>query len=233
MDLKRELLEALALPLQKLDGGPPPIRLRSGVLLYGFPGCGKTFSLTAVTKSIGARLVLVKGPEVLGKYIGSSEAAMRRVFARARAAAPCVLFLDEVDAIAPRRGQAGDSTGVTDRVVNQLLTEMDGVKPLTGVAVVAATSRPDMLDPALLRPGKERERERRARGRCDDSSAGWMACLPCALAWLALVRVLRVQAGWIATSSWTCPATMIACPFSNSCVKTSASTLSIARASTT
>lgn len=166
-----------------------PIRVRAGVLLYGPPGCGKTHLARAAVAGAGLQMVPVKGPELLNKYIGASEAAVRQVFARASAAAPCVLFFDEVDAIgeaqcysyhyrsryamvspgdvprglgyharsacphaAPRRGL--DSTGVTDRVVNQLLTELDGVEALEGVAVLAATSRPDLVDPALLRPGR-------------------------------------------------------------------------------
>ena len=130
----------------------PPLRPRTGVLLYGPPGCGKTHALAAAIAAAGARVVAVKGPELLNKYIGASESAVRAVFARAAAAAPCVLLFDEFDALAPRRG--ADSTGVTDRVVNQLLTELDGATGLTGVVVLAASSRPDLLDPALLRPGR-------------------------------------------------------------------------------
>ena len=129
-----------------------PLRLRTGLLLYGPPGCGKTHIVHAAVAAVGARLIAVKGPELLNKYIGASEAAVRDLFARAAAAAPCVLFFDEFDAIAPPRGH--DSTGVTDRVVNQLLTELDGVEGLKGVTVLAATSRPDLVDAALLRPGR-------------------------------------------------------------------------------
>jgi peroxin-1 len=129
-----------------------PLRLRTGALLYGPPGCGKTLAARAAAHAAGLRLVGVKGPELLNKYIGQSEAGVRALFRRAAAAAPCVLFFDEFDAIAPRRGH--DNTGVTDRVVNQLLTELDGVEALRGVAVIAATSRPDLIDPALLRPGR-------------------------------------------------------------------------------
>ena len=107
----------------------------------------------AAVAAAGLRCVSVKGPELLNKYIGQSEAGVRDVFRRrAAAAAPCALFFDEFDAIAPRRGH--DSTGVTDRVVNQFLTELDGVEGLAGVTVLAATSRPDLIDPALLRPGR-------------------------------------------------------------------------------
>ena len=130
----------------------PPLRLRTGVLLFGPPGCGKTHAARAAVAAAGARCITVKGPELLNKYIGASEAAVRAVFSRARAAAPCVLFFDEFDSLAPSRG--ADSTGVTDRVVNALLTEIDGAEGLEGVVVVAASSRPDLVDAALLRPGR-------------------------------------------------------------------------------
>ncbi|KIO06205.1 hypothetical protein M404DRAFT_139729 [Pisolithus tinctorius Marx 270] len=129
-----------------------PLRLRSGILLYGYPGCGKTMLASAVSKECGLNFISIKGPELLNKYIGASEKSVRDVFDRASAAKPCVLFFDEFDSIAPKRGH--DSTGVTDRVVNQLLTEMDGVEGLEGVFVLAATSRPDLIDAALLRPGR-------------------------------------------------------------------------------
>ncbi|BEI91794.1 uncharacterized protein CcaverHIS019_0406140 [Cutaneotrichosporon cavernicola] len=129
-----------------------PLRLRSGLLLYGYPGCGKTLLASAVAKETGLNFISVKGPEILNKYIGASEQSVRDLFERASAAKPCVLFFDEFDSIAPKRGH--DSTGVTDRVVNQMLTEMDGAQGLDGVYVLAATSRPDLIDPALLRPGR-------------------------------------------------------------------------------
>lgn len=129
-----------------------PLRLRSGLLLYGYPGCGKTLLASAVAGECGLNFISVKGPEILNKYIGASEKSVRDLFARAQAARPCVLFFDEFDSIAPKRGH--DSTGVTDRVVNQLLTQMDGAEGLSGVYVLAATSRPDLIDPALLRPGR-------------------------------------------------------------------------------
>jgi len=129
-----------------------PLRLRSGLLLYGYPGCGKTLLASAVASECGLNLISVKGPEILNKYIGASEKSVRDLFDRAESARPCVLFFDEFDSIAPKRGH--DSTGVTDRVVNQLLTQMDGAEGLSGVYVLAATSRPDLIDPALLRPGR-------------------------------------------------------------------------------
>jgi len=129
-----------------------PVRVQTGMLLYGYPGCGKTMIVGAACKSVGLPLIVVQGPEILNKYIGASESEVRRVFDRARAVAPCVLFFDEFDAISRRRGN--DNTGVTDRVVNQLLTSLDGFEVLKNVFVIAATSRPDIIDPALLRPGR-------------------------------------------------------------------------------
>ncbi|TFY68057.1 hypothetical protein EVG20_g3702 [Dentipellis fragilis] len=129
-----------------------PLRLRQGLLLYGYPGCGKTMLASAVAKECGLNFISVKGPELLNKYIGASEKSVRDIFERANAAKPCVLFFDEFESIAPKRGH--DSTGVTDRVVNQLLTLLDGAEGLEGVYVLAATSRPDLIDSALLRPGR-------------------------------------------------------------------------------
>lgn len=129
-----------------------PIRLRSGILLYGYPGCGKTMLASAIGSRMGLNFISVKGPEILNKYIGASEQAIRGLFDRAQSAKPCVLFFDEFDSIAPKRGH--DSTGVTDRIVNQLLTQMDGAEGLEGVYVIGATSRPDLIDSALLRPGR-------------------------------------------------------------------------------
>ncbi|XP_018121926.1 peroxisomal biogenesis factor 1 L homeolog isoform X1 [Xenopus laevis] len=129
-----------------------PIRHRSGVLLYGAPGTGKTLLAGVIAHESRMNFISIKGPELLSKYIGASEQAVRDVFTRAQAAKPCILFFDEFDSIAPRRGH--DNTGVTDRVVNQMLTQLDGVEGLQGVYVLAATSRPDLIDPALLRPGR-------------------------------------------------------------------------------
>ncbi|OMJ28972.1 Peroxisome biosynthesis protein PAS1 [Smittium culicis] len=165
-ETKRQLLETLELPTKYAALFAPPqntsdpskksksggLRLRSGILLYGHPGCGKTMLASAVASQCGLNFISVKGPELLNKYIGQSEQSVRDIFARAKSAKPSILFFDEFDSIAPRRGH--DNTGVTDRVVNQFLTEMDGAEGLDGVYVLAATSRPDLIDPALLRPGR-------------------------------------------------------------------------------
>ena len=133
-----------------------PISLPRGLLLYGFPGCGKSCIVPALAEECGFNLVTCRGPELLDKYIGASEAKVRKLFEKAYACAPSILFLDEFDALAPRRGS--DNTGVTDRVVNQLLTFLDGVEVQRTddkmVYIVAASSRPDKIDPALLRPGR-------------------------------------------------------------------------------
>ncbi|KAJ5738881.1 hypothetical protein N7493_002036 [Penicillium malachiteum] len=152
-ETRQMLLETLQYPTKYAPiFAQCPLRLRSGLLLYGFPGCGKTMLASAVAGECGLNFISVKGPEILNKYIGASEKSVRDLFERAQAARPCVLFFDEFDSIAPKRGH--DSTGVTDRVVNQLLTQMDGAEGLSGVYVLAATSRPDLIDPALLRPGR-------------------------------------------------------------------------------
>ena len=152
-ETRKVLLETLQYPTKYAPiFAQCPLRLRSGLLLYGYPGCGKTLLASAVAGECGLNFISVKGPEILNKYIGASEKSVRDLFDRAQAARPCVLFFDEFDSIAPKRGH--DSTGVTDRVVNQLLTQMDGAEGLSGVYVLAATSRPDLIDPALLRPGR-------------------------------------------------------------------------------
>ncbi|KKK27065.1 peroxisome biosynthesis protein [Aspergillus rambellii] len=152
-ETRKMLLETLQYPTKYAPiFAQCPLRLRSGLLLYGFPGCGKTMLASAVAGECGLNFISVKGPEILNKYIGASEKSVRDLFERAQAARPCILFFDEFDSIAPKRGH--DSTGVTDRVVNQLLTQMDGAEGLSGVYVLAATSRPDLIDPALLRPGR-------------------------------------------------------------------------------
>ncbi|XP_068603433.1 peroxisomal ATPase PEX1 [Brachionichthys hirsutus] len=152
-EARQQLMDTIMLPAKyPVLFANLPIRHHSGILLYGAPGTGKTLLAGAVAKDSGMNFIGIKGPELLSKYIGASEQGVRDVFQRAQAARPCVLFFDEFDSLAPRRGH--DSTGVTDRVVNQLLTQMDGVEGLQGVYVLAATSRPDLIDPALLRPGR-------------------------------------------------------------------------------
>ena len=154
-EVKQELREAVEWPLKypkvfEEMGITPP----RGVLLFGPPGTGKTLLAKAVATESGANFIAVRGPEILSKWVGESEKAVRRIFERARQVAPAVVFFDEIDAIAPARGYRHDTSGVTDRIVNQLLTEMDGISPLSNVVVIAATNRPDILDPALLRPGR-------------------------------------------------------------------------------
>lgn len=153
-ETKQALTEAVLWPLRHPDsfarlGIDPP----RGVLLYGPPGCGKTFLVRALAGTGQLSVQAVKGAELMDKWVGSSERAVRELFQRARDSAPALIFLDEIDSLAPRRGQSSDS-GVTDRVVAALLTEMDGVEPLRDVVVVGATNRPDLIDPALTRPGR-------------------------------------------------------------------------------
>lgn len=153
-ETKQALTESVLWPLQHPEtferlGVEPP----RGVLLYGPPGCGKTFVVRALASSGRLSVHAVKGAELMDKWVGASEKAVRELFRRARDSAPSLVFLDEIDALAPRRGQSFDS-GVTDRVVASLLTELDGIDPLRDVVVLGATNRPDLIDPALLRPGR-------------------------------------------------------------------------------
>ncbi len=154
VDTKQSLTEAVLWPLRYPDsfvrlGVDPP----RGVLLYGPPGCGKTFLIRALAGSGALNVFTVKGAELLDKWVGESERAVRELFRRAGDAAPALVFLDEIDALAPRRGGSSDS-GVSDRVVAALLTELDGVEPMRDVVVLGATNRPELIDPALLRPGR-------------------------------------------------------------------------------
>ncbi|KAJ5069938.1 nuclear valosin-containing protein-like [Anaeramoeba ignava] len=132
------------------------LKVASGILLYGPPGCGKTLLAKAIANESGANFIAVKGPELLNKYVGESEKAIRLVFQRARASSPCVIFFDEIDALCPQRGRDGNAA--TERIVNQLLTEMDGIEDRKKTYIIAATNRPDILDQAILRPGRLNKR---------------------------------------------------------------------------
>ena len=152
--VKSELRETVELPLSKPDVFKRlGIRAAKGFLLYGPPGVGKTLLAKAVANESNANFISVKGPEVLSKWVGESEKAVREIFKKAKQVAPTIVFLDEIDSIAPRRGSYGDS-GVTERIVNQLLTSLDGIEVLQGVVVLAATNRPDIIDTGLLRAGR-------------------------------------------------------------------------------
>ncbi len=154
-DEKQELIEVVEWPLKKPDafvrlGITPP----KGVLIFGPPGCGKTLLARAVATESEANFISVKGPELLSKWVGESEKAVREIFRKARTAAPAIIFFDEVDAIAPVRGSSAGDSHVTERVISQLLTEMDGLESMKDVVVIAATNRPGLIDRALLRTGR-------------------------------------------------------------------------------
>ncbi|MCJ7762753.1 AAA family ATPase, partial [Candidatus Bathyarchaeota archaeon] len=154
-DVKQRLIEAVEWPIKNPEmfsrlGIKPP----KGILLYGPPGCGKTLLARAVATESEANFISIKGPEVFSKWVGESEKAIREVFRKARMAAPAVIFLDEMDSLTPRRGMGMSDSGVSERVISQLLTEMDGIVTLQDIVVIAATNRPDMVDPAVLRPGR-------------------------------------------------------------------------------
>jgi len=153
-DVKQNLMEAVEWPLKSPEmferlGITPP----KGILLHGPPGCGKTLLARAVATESQANFIAIRGPEVFSKWVGESEKAIRETFRKARMAAPSIIFFDEFDALVPRRGMGGDSR-VTERVISQLLTEIDGLLTLQNVLVIAATNRPDIIDPAVLRPGR-------------------------------------------------------------------------------
>ena len=154
-DAKQELRESVEWPLKNPDvfkrmGIKPP----RGILLFGPPGCGKTLLARAVATESEANFISIKGPEVFSKWVGESERAIREVFRKARMSAPAIIFFDEIDALVPRRGIGYSDSGVTERVISQLLTEIDGIETLQEVIVLAATNRPDILDPAIMRPGR-------------------------------------------------------------------------------
>ncbi|KCV67450.1 hypothetical protein H696_06089 [Fonticula alba] len=154
-DAKQRLREAIEWPLKNPEafrrlGIRPP----RGILLYGPPGCSKTLLARALATESGVNFIAIKGPEIFNKWVGESERAVREIFRRARGASPAIIFLDEVDAIASKRGSSSGESSVSDRVVSQLLSEIDGIEGLDGVTIVAATNRPDIIDPALMRPGR-------------------------------------------------------------------------------
>lgn len=154
-EVKQELMESVEWPLKKPEvfkkmGIKPP----RGILLYGPPGCGKTLLARAVATESEANFISIKGPEIFSKWVGESEKAIREVFRKGRTAAPAIIFFDELDAIVPRRGLGYSDSGASERVISQLLTEIDGIESLQNVLVIAATNRPDILDPAVLRPGR-------------------------------------------------------------------------------
>ncbi|MBN3317802.1 SPAT5 protein, partial [Atractosteus spatula] len=153
--VKLKLKQAVEWPLKHPEsfsrmGISPP----KGILLYGPPGCSKTMIAKALANESGINFLAIKGPELLSKYVGESERAVREVFRKARAVAPSIVFFDEIDALAVERGSSSGSSGVADRVLAQLLTEIDGIEQLRDVTVLAATNRPDMIDKALMRPGR-------------------------------------------------------------------------------
>jgi transitional endoplasmic reticulum ATPase len=154
-EVKQELREAVEWPLKNPEiftrmGIRPP----KGIMLFGPPGCGKTLLARAVATESEANFITIKGPEVFSKWVGESEKAIREVFRKARMAAPAVIFFDEFDSLVPRRGMGYADSGVSERVISQLLTEMDGIITLEDVVIIAASNRPDIVDPAVLRPGR-------------------------------------------------------------------------------
>ncbi|KAJ9187738.1 hypothetical protein P3X46_003160 [Hevea brasiliensis] len=154
-EVKKSILDTVQLPLLHKDLFSSGLRKRSGVLLYGPPGTGKTLLAKAVATECSLNFLSVKGPELINMYIGESEKNVRDIFQKARSARPCVIFFDELDSLAPARGASGDSGGVMDRVVSQMLAEIDGLNDSTqDLFIIGASNRPDLIDPALLRPGR-------------------------------------------------------------------------------
>jgi transitional endoplasmic reticulum ATPase len=153
--VKEELKEAIEWPMRHADlFSEADIAPPKGLLLYGPPGTGKTMIAKAVATNSEANFISIKGPELLSKWVGESEKGIREVFRKARQASPCVVFFDEIDSVAPRRSTGEGDSHVGQRIVSQLLTEMDGLEDLRGVVVIGATNRPDIIDEALLRPGR-------------------------------------------------------------------------------
>jgi transitional endoplasmic reticulum ATPase len=154
-EIKEALMETVEWPLnyadlfKKADTKPP-----KGIILHGKPGTGKTYLAKALASESGVNFISVKGPQILSRYIGESEKGVRELFRMAKQASPCILFLDEIDSLTPRRSDDSSGSGVIDRVIGQFLTEMDGIEDLKGVIVLAATNRIDLIDPALLRSGR-------------------------------------------------------------------------------
>src|SRR5918992_1864218 len=154
-EVKAELAEAIEWPLKYADlFDQADLKPPKGLLLYGPPGTGKTMIAKAVAATSEANFISIKGPELISKWVGESEKAVRETFRKARQASPCVIFFDELDAVAPRRGGSEGDSHVTERVISQMLTELDGLEDLKGVVVIGATNRPDIIDEALLRPGR-------------------------------------------------------------------------------
>jgi len=152
--LKEELREAIEWPIKHKEAFEyVDVQTPKGILLYGPPGTGKTLIAKAVAKMTESNFISIKGPELLSKWVGESEKGVREIFRKARQAAPCIVFLDEVDALIPRRGDGSDSH-VTQNVVSQILTEIDGLEELHNVLIIGATNRIDIIDPAILRPGR-------------------------------------------------------------------------------
>ena len=153
--LKEELREAIEWPLKYKDAFEyAHVKPPKGVLLYGPPGTGKTLIAKAVATTTESNFISIKGPELLSKWVGESEKGVREIFRKARMAAPCIIFFDEIDALVPKRGSGGSDSHVTENVVSQILTEIDGLEELNNVLIIGATNRLDIVDPALLRPGR-------------------------------------------------------------------------------
>jgi len=155
IDVKQQLQEAVEWPLKKPEVFKRlGIRAPKGILLFGPPGCGKTMLARSVATESEANFISIKGPELFSKWVGESEKAIREVFRKGRTAAPSIIFFDELDSVVPRRGTGFGDSGVSERVISQLLTELDGIESLENVVVIGATNRPDIIDPAILRPGR-------------------------------------------------------------------------------